>query len=306
MPLNLPFEAKEPERLRWKSAPEIEELENLLIGTQAQVIACLKLQAEVRRKAHFRNEERVVGELVARVLAAALDGHDHASSASDQPGVAELAPQNIFKNLDTGVVIQLSELESMYEGEPLSAFDLAIKSSRAHRGPARPPMAPRVGSVESLSSSRGSATELTFAAALRKSEPAPTPRLGRRERRRAVNEQMMEPLMCGPLLKRGKKLGQWKQRWYTLSVDGELTCHRQKGDVDRKAPLFSTLLAQAKVSVLPPERLEQELAESGVFGFVLEFADGMQNHAVRVASLATPPQRLRPAPPLLLPSRPTH
>ena len=79
--------------------------------------------------------------------------------------------------------------------------------------------------------------------------------------------------MCGPLLKRGKKLGQWKLRWYSLTVDGELTCHRGRADVDRKPPLFSTMLAQAKVSVLPPERLEQALAASGVFGFLLEWAE---------------------------------
>ena len=77
--------------------------------------------------------------------------------------------------------------------------------------------------------------------------------------------------MSGPLLKRGKKLGQWKLRWYTLSIEGELTCHRQRSDVNAKPPLFALSLASAQVSVMPPARLEAELAESGVFGFVLEW-----------------------------------
>ena len=55
------------------------------------------------------------------------------------------------------------------------------------------------------------------------SSNAPNPAMVRTwARRTAVNGHALEPLMCGPLLKRGKTLHQWKLRWYTLSVDGEV------------------------------------------------------------------------------------
>eukprot|EP00966_Prymnesium_polylepis_P161100 3722767-Prymnesium_polylepis.1 len=92
-------------------------------------------------------------------------------------------------------------------------------------------------------------------------------------------------------------MGQWKLRWYSLSVDGELTCHRQRSDVDRKAPLFATFLDQLRVSLLPPERQQHELDQSGVFGFKLEWVDASETHVSRLGQTtqARPRHRARAA-----------
>ena len=77
---------------------------------------------------------------------------------------------------------------------------------------------------------------------------APPPgALRERARRTGVLGRALEPLSCGPLLKRGKTLGQWKLRWYTLSVDGEFTCYHRKHDLDKgAAPMFTVQIAQLK------------------------------------------------------------
>ena len=75
-------------------------------------------------------------------------------------------------------------------------------------------------------------------------------RPGEARRRGAVNERALEPLMCGPLLKRGKKLNKWKLRWYTLSVDGELLCYRRRGEADSgKPPLFAASVSLLQVTI---------------------------------------------------------
>ena len=61
-----------------------------------------------------------------------------------------------------------------------------------------------------------------------------------RARRGAMHGRALEPLMCGNLLKRGKTLGAWKLRWYTLGVDGDLTCyHRRRDQEEAKPPMFT-------------------------------------------------------------------
>ena len=107
---------------------------------------------------------------------------------------------------------------------------------------------------------------------------APPPgALRERARRTGVLGRALEPLMCGPLLKRGKTLGQWKLRWYTLSVDGEFTCYHRKHDLDKgAAPMFTVQIAQLKVSMLPPERQQELNAKTGVFGFRLDGGRGKE------------------------------
>ena len=90
-----------------------------------------------------------------------------------------------------------------------------------------------------------------------------------------MHGRALEPLMCGPLLKRGKHLQQWKLRWYTLSVDGEFTCFRRRAEQDEgRAPMYTVQLSQLRITMLPPERLQAEVSTSGVFGFRLDGARG--------------------------------
>lgn len=265
-------------RTPWRSAPELDELEGAgaVLGTCEQVLATLRLQAFLRRWLHARDSvpsllcERIVRELVR----AALEGRGgHGSDPySSRPIEPPGGLHQCFKNLDTGVSIPLSEMESMYADAPLSAFELAIRASRLHRQ--GPPWLENLRDSTDVSvlSSHASFHSPIALPHRNGSEP----HTGPRRRRRGINEFATEPLMSGPLLKRGRKMGHWKLRWYSVSVEGELTCHRHRGDVDRKEPLFSAWLDQVRVSVLPPERHEQALTSSGVFGFLLEWEEGVQ------------------------------
>ena len=72
---------------------------------------------------------------------------------------------------------------------------------------------------------------------------------GRSARRGAMHGRTLEPLMSGPLLKRGKHLHNWKLRWYTLGVDGEFTCYRQVGHAALKCSLRANASAGAPMPV---------------------------------------------------------
>ena len=107
---------------------------------------------------------------------------------------------------------------------------------------------------------------------------AAPPRTMRARRKQMHQREANTPLMCGPLLKRGQRLGHWKLRYYILTVDGELTCYRRKTDLDEsKPPMYNTQLAELRVTMLPPERLEAEASTSGVFGFRLDSARGCRD-----------------------------
>ena len=57
----------------------------------------------------------------------------------------------------------------------------------------------------------------------------------------------------------GKTLNQWKLRWYTVSVEGDLVCYRRRTDLDEsRPPMFAVHLSQLRVTMLPPERLERQ------------------------------------------------
>ena len=78
------------------------------------------------------------------------------------------------------------------------------------------------------------------------------------------------PIASGVLLKRGRKLAQWTPRWYAIDVGGTMVCHKSREDVGKRTPLWSAPLGGGKVTLLPFERLEQELRGSGLLGFVVD------------------------------------
>ena len=288
------------ERIRWASAPELEQLDGLIVGTREQVIACLRLQASLRKLVQARlgvgalseavppDKESLAAELVRRAIDAAVEcfsgsgtdndkGHKlhthlHTQCSdgirgdrdTEEPAGIQCAAADekentsvVIKDLDTGLAIALSDLDSMYARTPLTTFEsrqlaashvatarttsLAnIRSSSSSSSEVRATVSVALGGRQRGESILGSGGGLGSLLAADHSNA-----LARRDRRRNVRERATQPLMCGPLLKRGKKLGQWKLRWYSLSFDGELTCHRQRGDVDRKPPMFTILLGQA-------------------------------------------------------------
>eukprot|EP00966_Prymnesium_polylepis_P279576 6458728-Prymnesium_polylepis.2 len=83
----------------WKSAPELEELESFL-GAGNQVLACLTIQAALRRRLDGRaaSTELTARALVRQVLEAAVVELDDELVAA----VAMTPEQLFFKNLDTG------------------------------------------------------------------------------------------------------------------------------------------------------------------------------------------------------------
>ena len=230
-------------------------------------------------------------------------------SKSSDDSETELANPliNQVRNLDTGVALTIDEVEVLYREAPASAFSwdgrrhVALGATRSgvhaagsdHGQCSSAPLSDGSPSVTSFRLREPQSPDMPLVRLRRGAMASPDGRASRvragppgggssaaspsssywqrRERRGAMHKRALEPLMSGPLLKRGKKLGQWKLRWYTLSIEGELTCHRQRSDVNTKPPLFALSLASAQVSVMPPARLEAELAESGVFGFVLEW-----------------------------------
>ena len=58
-------------------------------------------------------------------------------------------------------------------------------------------------------------------------------------------------------------------------MSGELTCYRDEARQRDEAPQFRCRVGGAggTVQLLPPARLEQQVRDSGVFGFVLEYSD---------------------------------
>lgn len=254
-----------------------------VVGTREQVIACLRLQLAFRRMRARRSREagdgveacfkRAIADAVAasirqrcsevgavsmgscrsHLCAANSDGHKGQQAGATQSAIDEnqLAANVVVKDLDTGLAISLADIDMIYENAPLTTFENVL-----------PPMV--VPSTSSTSFGSFDARH-SFAVALGGRQRGESmlgiggglggeiSALIRRDRRRGVHAaggRAMQPLMCGPLLKRGKKLGQWKLRWYHLTFDGELMCHRQRGDVDRKPPLFSTLLGQVRQEAL--------------------------------------------------------
>ena len=105
----------------------------------------------------------------------------------------------------------------------------------------------------SMPRARSSSQALAKAAALRGAPPL----------RRGGTEPTL-PIASGVLLKRGRKLAQWTPRWYAIDVGGTMVCHKSREDVGKRTPLWSAPLGGGKVTLLPFERLEQELRGSGL------------------------------------------
>ena len=141
------------------------------------------------------------------------------------------------RNLDTGIAINVTQLEELYD-EIYSEMPMGCGGAATQAQAASGPREAGAGAA-------GAADVAGAAGPL---------------------------LITGVLLKRGKKLGQWTPRWFQLAVSGELTCYRQRDG----APQFRCRVGGAgggSVQLLPPARLEQQVRDSGVFGFVLEYSD---------------------------------
>ena len=215
------------------AAPEVSELD-AIIGTRDQVLAAIKLQEWWRsRQQHQVSAEEDEED------ATVADGETSAPAADAEMTADEL--QEIIRN-------KLLAAEGALE-RGLSH----LKSTKGSNEQARPSPLKKTPSTMAIGNTPSGA------------------RLNRR--RGAVTGRTTEPLMCGPLLKRGKHDGKWKLRWYTLSVDGELVCYRRHADLhEAKPPMFTVLVSQLRVTMLPPERMDAEAVNSGVFGFRLDGA----------------------------------
>lgn len=215
------------------AAPEVSELD-AIIGTRDQVLAAIKLQEWWRsRQQHKVSAEEDEED------ATVADGETSAPAADAEMTADEL--QEIIRN-------KLLAAEGALE-RGLSH----LKSTKGSNEQARPSPLKKTPSTMAIGNTPSGA------------------RLNRR--RGAVTGRTTEPLMCGPLLKRGKHDGKWKLRWYTLSVDGELVCYRRHADLhEAKPPMFTVLVSQLRVTMLPPERMDAEAVNSGVFGFRLDGA----------------------------------
>jgi len=307
------------------SAPELDELAGVVIGTREQVLAAIAVQDGWRRhhrhnnSCHQLQNEHLAVEVTAVRAAAA------AEISSSMPNTTRtlrappsdallysLSPcplPSMVINLDTGCAVTIGELLHLYDNtspaEQADTISYASKWQHPH------------GKLLTKTGSATSSTSPTFASVMQATAPATssvdavprssqpvvngalshskrpsnadgaadavgftlngdgvlgtTTAVGLHRRRGHVHARANEPLMCGPLLKRGKTLHKWKLRWYSLSIDGEFACFRRRIDPDvAKPPMFAVNLAQLRVTMLPPERLYAEAAASGVYGFRLE------------------------------------
>ena len=215
------------------AAPEVSELD-AIIGTRDQVLAAIKLQEAWR----CRQQHKVTAEEGDEDVTVA-DGETSAPAAD-----AELTAEELQEIIRNKLLAAEGELE-----RGLSH----LKSTKGLSEQARPSPLKKTPSTMAIGNTPSGA------------------RLNRR--RGAVTGRTIEPLMCGPLLKRGKHDGKWKLRWYTLSVDGELVCYRRHADLhEAKPPMFTVLVSQLRITMLPPERMDAEAVNSGVFGFRLDGA----------------------------------
>lgn len=278
----------------WRSAPDDPGAGGVVLGSATEVLAALRLQTEfaARRRMARRARAALGDQSPVDALGVPVSPSrrvrnldtgewmtlDDATSASRRP--------DVVRNLDTGDVIELDDLDALYRAAPLDAFAAAAHSHASLRlsPPPPPPTPPTPPNLTRDASSRLSAASDPRTPQRQRSDSPPstspfspamifsraTVTVRRRRRRGAVRGFAQEPLMAGPLLKRGKKLGAWKLRWYVLTVDGELRCYRHRHDVERKPPGWSTLIGGARVSVLSRDRLEQAARDSGVFGFLID------------------------------------